>query len=235
MIERKVQLCVRSGRRSEESREKSDRMTGEFRRIKAIIIYIFPQTVVDMIGEKSKTEYGVSRYFILTALLSFLGWAFETVCFFVITGGYRDRGFMTLPFCPIYGCSLTIVYFALGTPDEGAGLLAGAKRRGVRYALYLAFAFLIPTAMEFIVGLFFDRALQIRLWDYSTRFWNIRGYVCLRNSFIWAGLIFLFMRFVFPFFKDLVGRLPKPAARALALVLLVLSLIDASVNFARVL
>lgn len=201
----------------------------------AINIYIFPQTVVDMIGEKSKTEYGVSRYFILTALLSFLGWAFETVCFLIMTGGYHDRGFMTLPFCPIYGCSLTIVYFVLGTPDEGAGLLAGAKRRGVRYALYLAFAFLIPTAMEFIVGLFFDRALQIRLWDYSTRFLNIRGYVCLRNSLIWTGLIFLFMKFVLPFLKDLVGRLPKPVARTLAFVLLALSLIDTSMNFARVL
>ena len=42
--------------------------------------------------------------------VSFIGWCGETLLFLVRFGRLRDRGFLTLPFCTIYGSCLTGMY-----------------------------------------------------------------------------------------------------------------------------
>lgn len=89
--------------------------------------------------QKTKMEkYGLSRYFLLSMFLSFLGWALETVYIRIATEKWGDRGFMTMPFCPIYGCSLILVYFLIGTPPEGSLFLKSGERR---FALFVVSAF----------------------------------------------------------------------------------------------
>ena len=83
----------------------------------------------------------LSKYFLLTMLLSFIGWAFETVYVYFLFGRYTDRGFMTMPFCPIYGCSMMAAYFLLGTPSEGRGILKDMHSPFIRGVLYFVFAF----------------------------------------------------------------------------------------------
>ena len=90
--------------------------------------------------KKAKTEkYGLSRYFLLLMFLSFLGWALETVYMRIATGKWVDRGFMTMPFCPIYGCSVILVYFLIGTPTEGGLFLKKVGKGILRCLLYLLF------------------------------------------------------------------------------------------------
>ena len=169
----------------------------------------------------------------LLMFLSFLGWALETVYMRIATGKWVDRGFMTMPFCPIYGCSVILVYFLIGTPTEGGLFLKKVGKGILRCLLYLLFAALIPTALELLVGIFFNEVAHVSLWDYSSKFCNYRGYVCLRNTLIWAALIFLFMQFLFSPLKRLVGKLPKILARVLALLLLVAVVFDVSLSFAK--
>ncbi|MBQ8685691.1 MAG: putative ABC transporter permease [Clostridia bacterium] len=182
---------------------------------------------------QTKTEkYGVARYFLLTAVLSFFGWAFETVWLKIATGKFVERGFLSLPFCPIYGCSLLLVYALVGTPKQGGILLRSVTQRRARFWLYLLFAFIVPSVMELLVGVFFKQAMHIRLWDYSNKALNIGGFVCLRNSIIWSGLIFLFMNYLFSPIQRAVGRLPIRLARPCALVLFALLLADFSLQIA---
>lgn len=169
--------------------------------------------------EETRGRYGFARYYLLTVLLSFLGWCFETGYLYLRWGEWCDCGFMTLPFCPIYGCTLLGVYFIVGTPNEARGLLKRVQPDVLRYVLYFALAFLIPSIMEYIVGFFFDTTFHIRLWSYTGMPYNANGYVCLPISLIWAGLIFLFMRFLFLPLKRAVGKVPV----ALSWVLLVLT------------
>ena len=176
--------------------------------------------------EKGKERYGISRYFLLVATLSFLGWAFETGYMFLQTGKWQDRGFMTLPFCPIYGCSLFATYLLAGTPDEGRGFLRSVNNRALRYIFYFLLAFIIPSVAEILVGFLFDKAFGIWLWSYKGIPLNIGGYVCLPVSLAWATLIFLFMKFLFPSIKKLVGKLPLHGARILALTLSVFFALD---------
>ena len=182
--------------------------------------------------KRESQEYGFGRYFILTALLSFVGWAWEVLVMRVQTGKFYNQGFMTLPFCPIYGCSLLVAYLVLGTPDHGRGILKGVKTKSTRYALYFAFAFIIPTIAELLVGAVLDRGLHLTLWSYSSLPMNYKGYVCLPISLVWSGLIFLFMKFVFPYLYRFIRRIPKGLAGAIAFSLCFIFLIDFSLNVA---
>lgn len=182
-----------------------------------------------------KTEkYGIGRYVLLTLLLSFLGWLFEMALVFFMSGKWQDRGFLTMPFCPIYGCSILIAYFLAGTPDEGRGLLKPVHNKAVRYLLYLGIAFLLPTLAELVVGVFFDKIFDVWLWDYSSLPMNYEGHVALPVSLAWTALLFLFMKFLFLPLKRLVGKIPKTLANVLALLFVLAVAADMFVNFKNI-
>ena len=193
-------------------------------------------TVKDPHGGQSEQErFGLSRYFLLTMALSFLGWAFETCLLRITTGKWHDRGFLSMPLCPIYGCSLIAAFFLLGTPDEPRGILQKIENMGGRYALYLLFAFLIPSAAELFVALFFDKVFQVWLWSYDDLPMNLDGYVGLPVSLAWAVLIIFFMKFVFSPLKRLFGKLPRGLSSVLAIILLLALIVDLGVSIKHIL
>ena len=168
----------------------------------------------------------ISKYFLINLLLSFIGWGYETLLMLILAGELQNRGFLSLPLCPIYGCTLMAVYFLLGTPDEGRGLLKRVYDPIKRRLLYLLGAFTAPTVAELIVGAYFDKFHGVWLWSYHGLPLNFRGYVSLPISVLWAVMIFLFMKFIFPVLKRWVFRLPKVLATALAIALLSVLLAD---------
>ncbi len=187
--------------------------------------------------ERTQTQegYGVSRYIILFTLLSFFGWAFEVGVMFAQTGRFYNQGFNTLPVCPIYGASLMVSYFLLGTPNKGKGLLQAVKNKKKRYILYLVFAFFIPTVAELVVGFIFERGFSVVLWSYDNLPLNFHGYISLPVSLAWAGLIFFFMKYAFPLLFKGVGKLPKGFSGAVAFALTLILLADFSLNLAYIL
>lgn len=184
---------------------------------------------------KTQNEGGrvevIAKYFLLTMLLSFLGWAFETTLTFIQTGKFYDRGFMTMPFCPIYGVSLIAIYFLLGTPNEGRGILKNVTDPLARCLIYLVFAFIVPTAAELIVGFIFDVFFNTSLWSYTGLPFNFRGYISLPVSLGWMLAVFAFMGYLFPLFKRFVFKIPKGLAISLATALVVASLADLAFSY----
>lgn len=182
------------------------------------------------------------RLFLMFMLISCIGWCMETAYVFLCFGRLSDRGFLSMPFCPIYGASILAVYFAVGTPQGGVlqPLFAKAKgqplpARAAAYAglylLYFVAAALIPTAAEFLTGLFFDKLFGIRLWDYTDRPFNLLGYVCLPMSALWGLLITAAMALLWTPLEKLLARIPQRAAKAVAFTLAALLLIDFCGNF----
>ena len=167
-----------------------------------------------------------SYFVILFFVISFLGWLVETAYCYAVAGQYCDRGFLTLPFCTIYGCSILAVYALLGTPRWGGLLLRKVTNRWARLALYFFMAALIPSVAELVTGFFFHHFFDLRLWDYSAKPLNIGGYICLPFAVIWGTLITVFMGFVFPRLARKIGQLPRRATYLLAGILSVAFLAD---------
>lgn len=146
--------------------------------------------------------------FLCFFLFSLFGWIYETLLFYILYGNYYDRGYLTLPLCPIYGTTITIMFIILGTIDEPSKFTKFISNTKTRKKVYLLVAFLLPTLVEYIVGFYFDHYKNIRLWDYSYMPFNINGYVCLYYSIFWAIGIYLITNKIFPKIMDFSDKYP---------------------------
>lgn len=109
-------------------------------------------------------------------LYSFLGWVLEEVYCFVITGDFKEDGFLSGPFKPMYGVAISIiVYFSEFTSVSNI----------VLWILLLV----VPTLIEFISGYLLKRIFNKEYWDYSKVKFNVRGIVCLKFSLYWTVLV----------------------------------------------
>lgn len=130
-------------------------------------------------------------------LVAHLGWLFEKLGRFIVYNSLADRGFLSLPLCPIYGTSVLLIYLLFGTPDRMRVLTRRTRVGKIKgIAIYFFASFLLASVVELCIGAFFGEVVGHPLWNYSERFLNIFGYVCLSYSLMWGALMTLFMLFV---------------------------------------
>ncbi len=119
-------------------------------------------------------------------VFGFIGWAIDS--------GYRSYmvkrlvhgGFFRGPICPIYGIGgLVLVSFFKIFADLPVWLLVLS-------------AGLTMVLVEYVGGLYCEKVLQIKLWDYSKSKFNLGGYVDLIHFVYWMILSALFYFFIFP-------------------------------------
>ena len=123
---------------------------------------------------------------LLFFLFSFLGWVLEKLWFYFCYGVNADRGFLTLPFCTIYGFSILFLRAALGRPlkyDPPFPLNL------LQIVCYIALCALVATLAEAVTGLFFERVFSLRLWVYEWPYSAVHGYICLPMSIAWGFMI----------------------------------------------
>lgn len=120
-------------------------------------------------------HYSGFELVILFFSYSFLGWLIETSVATIKDKRYRNRGFVSGPFCFIYGFSgvfMTIFLWELKTSP---------------FYLFLGAA-IVATVIEWFTGKIFERINQEKWWDYSNKKWNLDGYICLQYSLLWGLL-----------------------------------------------
>ena len=153
------------------------------------------------------------RVFLANALLfflfSFLGWAMEKLLFLFVYGENADRGFLTLPFCPIYGFSLLFIRYTLGIPLKNDPPYPLNMLFLLAYAVCAA---LIATAAELFTGVFFERVFGVKLWTYAD--FSRSEYVSLPTSAGWGFLITAAMGGVWAPLEKLFSRAPVPVLAA---------------------
>ena len=88
----------------------------------------------------------------------------------------RDRKcFYLLPLCPVYGLGAIAIL-----------LLPSAIRESP--LLLIPTGGVVATAVEYLVGLWDERVLGVRFWDYSGLPGSVEGRVCLPFSLAWGIL-----------------------------------------------
>ncbi len=193
--------------------------------------------------ENLKTQRKSKRYDFSVVLftffvISFLGWAYETLLMLVWYGKFYDSGFLFLPFCPIYGFPVCALYLLLGTPTEGRfsvwierrfGALKKPLKAFLRYAIYYLLSGGFATLTELIVGLILERA-GLCLWSYRCQPFNFRGHICLQVSLLWGVMLTVFMQFVMPLLLGIVQKIPKKIRVFLCVFLSVCLFADFSYN-----
>lgn len=196
--------------------------------------------------KRNKTQSIKKRRDLSTASLfffatSFIGWLFETTVCLVIDKSWSDRGFLTLPICPVYGLPITLSYLFIGTPKEGvvANLfdkITVKTKEGERWRFvgccvaYFLLASAIATIFELLAGILL-KSVNAPMWDYGGFPLNYKGYVCFSISLIWGVLLTVSaLTFLNPFFCAL-SRLDKRVKLFLNVLLWGLLFGDVIFNF----
>lgn len=106
---------------------------------------------------------------------SFLGWLLEMVVASAKGKSFANRGFISSPFCMIYGLGGVVLAVALADlKDNPVFLFLGAA--------------LIATVIEWVCAKCLERLGKRRWWDYSAKRFNLDGYICLPYSLLWGVL-----------------------------------------------
>lgn len=127
----------------------------------------------------------------LFLIYSFIGWAGESLSKTVKKRRGVNSGFLNGPICPIYGFGGFIMVFLVRLFEKRFSYFEASNSAAANAALFLI-SFVILSVWEYIVGLLLEKTFHVKYWDYSKKFLNIKGRVCLKNSLYWgvAGVLF---------------------------------------------
>ncbi|MBU3159543.1 putative ABC transporter permease [Clostridium frigoris] len=141
-------------------------------------------------------NFNVFSLFCYFIIYSFMGWCLETVYATIRKKEFVNRGFLTGPFCPIYGFAILSIIVLL-KPIENNYIF-----------LFLGSIFL-TSIIEYITGYVLETAFDSTWWDYSDEPHNLHGRICLKFSILWGFISILILKVLHPYIEHIVGLIPK--------------------------
>lgn len=151
-------------------------------------------------------------------LFSVLGWMVESIYMSFCNKKLTNRGFMTSPFCPIYGFGAVIGYLILHPLEDNL------------VALYFVGAFL-ATAFEFLVAKLMLKLFGEVWWDYNDKPCNYKGIVCLESTIAWGFYAVIIITFLFDKVMSFVDRYPVAWGIKTIILIFVMIALDFGYHF----
>jgi len=145
------------------------------------------------------------------------GWIYETVFVFIQDGTLTDRGILFVSYIGefpiIWGLPFILIY------GVGGAILIWAFKPLKKNPILLFIVGLVSmTAFEYLTAVISEAILGMKLWDYSDKFMNFQGRICLFTSFMW-GLLTLLAVYVFgPVFHKLYAKLEKKSSAHVGII-----------------
>ena len=163
-------------------------------------------------NKKSVTILGISiwKLFAYFIIYSFIGYIIETLFGIATKGVWESRqSFLYGPFCGIYGIgAVTITLLSQYFNKNKLTLFVGG--------------FLVGSVTEYTISFLVDTILHTKWWDYSNRFLNINGRICLLYSAFWGVLTLFLIKFINPKIDILIAKIKdKISIKKLKLIILI--------------
>ena len=162
----------------------------------------------------NSSTFTLFYYFII---YSFMGWCLETVYATIKKKEFVNRGFLSGPFCPIYGFG-TLSIIILLKPIEANYIF-----------LFLGSIFL-TSIIEYLTGYVLETVFNSTWWDYSGEPYNLHGRICLSFSIIWGFVSILILKVIHPYIIYIVSLIPPKPGLILFYVMLLYFIIDFTIT-----
>lgn len=154
-------------------------------------------------------------------IFSFLGWCIEEVYYIITEKKIANRGFLMLPFSPMYGFGAILIDLAFsGITQTPILILIGST--------------LMLGVLKFLCGLVLDKVFKLKLWDYSKLPYSIKGYVNIPTAIVWGFVSLALVLLVFPISKVFYGLIPELASYIITLSIILVMMIDSIMSFATI-
>lgn len=154
----------------------------------------------------------IERYFFYLMVYSILGWVYESIYCSIVEKKLINRGFLTGPYCPIYGWGAIIDILILGN---------------IRNALALFILGVVLTGtLEYITSYVMEELFHARWWDYSDMKFNINGRVCLLGVVVFGFFSVFLIKFMHPTVERFTLMIPNVAFHIITAALFVIYAAD---------
>lgn len=165
---------------------------------------------------KQTQKFTIWRIFAYFIIYSFVGYVVETLFALINYNIIESRkSFLYGPFCGIYGVGAIVLILALRFFNKNnytlffGGCLTGS---------------IVEYAMSFLGEVLFDA----RWWDYSNRFLNINGRICLLYALFWGILSLMLMKIINPQVDKFIEWIKsKLSIKRIKVILLIVSVLMA--------
>lgn len=165
------------------------------------------------VAEMLIAQYSIAQWVLVFFIFSFVGWCWEVSLYLVRERRFVNRGFLSGPILPIYGFGVVCILLCCIPFEENTLLVALVGT-------------VAASLLEYATGAAMEALFHVRYWDYSKYPLNFRGYICLYSAMVWALFSAILVRFVQPFLRPWIVRVPDGAAMACAATLSVFALCD---------
>lgn len=163
-------------------------------------------------------DYLPLQWLFLFYFYSFFGWCFESTYVSILQKHPVNRGFMRGPFLPLYG-SGEIMMLVVSKPFYNNIIL-----------VYIA-GCIGATILEYVTGVTMESLFKVRYWDYSHKFLNYKGHICLESTLFWGVLTVVFTHFLQIPIEHMVMSIPYNVLSVVTVILTVYISCDFMVAF----
>ena len=168
--------------------------------------------------------YKLLYIFIITSIC---GYFIEFVWSFITKGIFINHSAVVIgPFNFAYGiCGVALTLLLYKFKDES-------------YLKIFLLSFIGGSILEYIMSWGMELVLGFTAWDYSDRFLNLNGRICLLFSIFWGALGILWIKILYPQFDKILNKINPKIYGIIAICLTVFLLFDilltiSAVNRAR--
>ena len=119
------------------------------------------------------THYSLDNLILMFFVFSGIGWVWEVIYIGFTEGVIANRGMFHGPWLPIYGVGGCLILLLLGRFQQHPFIV-------------FILATLLCGSMEYMTAVAIEFFFRCRWWDYSTKFMNLNGRVCLEGLLLFG-------------------------------------------------
>lgn len=173
-----------------------------------------------------REEYVKKFYYLFWIFIAgcVAGWIIEGIFTFAKYGVLINHSALVLgPFNVAYGFGACLLSVLL------------VKYRDDNYFKIFWIGFLGGTVLEYIMSWGMELVLGFTAWDYSSKFLNINGRVCLTYSVFWGILAIFWIKLIYPYLMKFIEKLVYSLGKKIMVGLLVFLAFNILLTFSAVL
>lgn len=162
-------------------------------------------------------EIKVPQFLLLFYMIAVLGWTWEFLLRYHLTGTIAKWGVLYGPWAPIYGVGgiLTIVL----------------ARYAAKHPLWLfTGSMAVCTVVEYVTSTVLESCYGMRWWDYSARAFNVQGKICLEVTLFFGMICLVLVYFIIPWLLRIIRKISFSGQTMIAAAITVLFVIDAVIS-----
>lgn len=185
--------------------KQQEKLNGDNKRKLVIFLHKITKNVNNNIGDNM---YYINSFFIY----SVIGFLMESALYKIFSID-NYSGFLSGPITPVYGIGVLIILIT------NKYIIEKIKTNRFLKIIISFFVFAILLSLiELLGGVLLKELLNVELWNYSNKKYNIGKYMCLELALVWGVFSLLFIYFIKPFMDRFIKKIPKKATYVFIIV-----------------